>query len=129
MKNFLRNNKLFKNLTTLGNIPIIPRRILLCFFGSIVSPFILPLFSKSLRRIGGDTLRQISFVLMLLFAIGNVSKSQIVINEIGIAPTSGNGSGGEFIELFNKGGCTIDLSCYTLIFSSTSGSGSATGWT
>ncbi len=53
--------------------------------------------------------------------------SQVVINEVGIAPASGAGS--QFTELFNRSGCAIDLSCYTLVFSSTSGGGNPTGWT
>lgn len=61
-----------------------------------------------------------------LFYFAACAEAQIVFNEIGIAPSGGNG---EFIELYNRGNCSIDISCYTLIFSSISGSGNPTGWT
>jgi hypothetical protein len=54
---------------------------------------------------------------------------QVVINEIGVAPSTDNGSGGEFIELFNRTACNVDLSCYTLVFSSTTASSLPSGWT
>lgn len=53
-------------------------------------------------------------------------EAQIVINELGIAPSAGSL---EFIELYNRNSCTVDLSCYTIVFSGTSGSGNPTGWT
>lgn len=53
-------------------------------------------------------------------------KAQIVINELGIAPSAGSP---EFIELYNRSSCSVDLSCYTIVFSGTSASGNATGWT
>jgi len=65
--------------------------------------------------------------LFFFLSFARVAHSQLVINEVGIAPTGGNGS--QFVELFNRSGCTVDLSCYTLIFSSTSGGGNPTGWT
>lgn len=65
--------------------------------------------------------------LFFLLSLAEAASSQIVINEIGIAPTGG--AGNQFIELFNRNGCTVDVSCYTLVFSSTSGSGNPTGWT
>ncbi|MDQ3682493.1 MAG: lamin tail domain-containing protein, partial [Bacteroidota bacterium] len=50
-----------------------------------------------------------------------------MINEIGIGATSGDsGGGGEFIELYNKSGCTINIGCHVLVYSGTS-LGSA-GW-
>ena len=53
-----------------------------------------------------------------------------MINEVGIAPTGGtDGNGGEFIELFNRSGCDVNIGCYALVFSGTSGSGNPTGWT
>ena len=58
--------------------------------------------------------------------------AQVVINELGIAPTTGDAAGGgEFIEFYNKGGCNgaIDISCYVLIYSGTSGGGNATAFT
>lgn len=65
--------------------------------------------------------------LFICLLLASSSSSQIVINEVGIAPTSGVG---EFIELYNRDGCSVDLSCYTLVFSSTSATGgNPTGWT
>src|SRR5207245_163767 len=66
-------------------------------------------------------------VLSIVLLLTRAAASQIVINEIGIAPTGGAGS--QFVELFNRSGCPVDLSCYTLVFSSTSGGGNPTGWT
>ena len=67
-------------------------------------------------------------LILLLFSISaEAGFPQVVINEVGIAPTAGNG--GQFAELYNRSGCIIDLSCYTLVFSSTSGSNNPTGWT
>src|SRR5260221_11282260 len=69
-------------------------------------------------------------LLLLLLFNSSVSRSQIGINELGIAPSSAtNGNGGEFIELFNKSGAPVDIGCYVLIFSGTSGGGNPTGWT
>ncbi|MEO7394460.1 MAG: hypothetical protein ABIU11_05910, partial [Chitinophagaceae bacterium] len=54
--------------------------------------------------------------------------SQIVINELGIGAGSGDsGGGGEFIELFNKSGCSINIGCYVLVYSGTNVG--AAGWT
>lgn len=68
---------------------------------------------------------------VLIFSAKNLDvQSQVVINELGIAPNPGsNNVSGEFIELYNKGGCAVDISCYILLFSGTSGSGNPTGWT
>ncbi len=63
--------------------------------------------------------------LLALACLSMKASAQVVINEVGIAPV-GNG---EFIELFNRNGCAVDLGCYTLVFSSTSGGGNPTGWT
>lgn len=65
--------------------------------------------------------------LLLVLSLSKTAASQVVINEIGIAPAGGSGS--QFTELFNRSGCAVDLSCYTLVFSSTSGGGNPTGWT
>src|SRR6478672_4037215 len=55
--------------------------------------------------------------------------SQLVINEVGIAPGGGsNAHGGEFIELFNNSTSPVDIGCHVLMFSGTSNSGSPTGW-
>src|SRR5258706_6224744 len=69
-------------------------------------------------------------LLLLLSLNSNVSRSQIVINEIGIGascPSFFNcndaGGGGEFIELFNKSGCTQNIGCYVLVYSGPSGAG------
>ena len=60
------------------------------------------------------------------------SNAQIVINELGISPPSHNSGGGsEFVELYNKSGCSVDIGCYVIVFSSTSTNffGTfATGW-
>jgi len=61
-------------------------------------------------------------IVIALFVYSSV-KAQVVINEVNIAGTQ------EFIELYNKSSCPVDLSCYTLVFSSTSGGGNPTGWT
>lgn len=77
------------------------------------------------KQLPTTLMRQISTVYVFLsFALA--AKAQVVINEIGIAPAVRSS---EFIELYNKSSCAIDLSCYTLVYSSTSGSGNATGWT
>lgn len=65
--------------------------------------------------------------LLFFLSLAGAAASQVVINEAGIAPAGGAGS--QFTELFNRSGCAVDLSCYTLVFSSTSGGGNATGWT
>ena len=59
------------------------------------------------------------------------SHSQIRINELGIAPGVGDAAGGgEFIELYNQGGCVgpVDISCYVILYTGTSGGGNPTGW-
>ena len=56
----------------------------------------------------------------------------IVINEMGVAPTTGDAAGGgEFIELFNTSDCAIDLSCFVLTYTAASGGTppNPTGWT
>src|ERR1035437_9384684 len=75
----------------------------------------------------------ISFILPSLFTLSTLkSNAQIVINELGISPPSHNsGGGGEFVELYNKSGCSVDIGCYVIVFSSTSTNffGTfATGW-
>lgn len=64
-----------------------------------------------------------SFTIAFILFFSSVAKSQIVINEVGIAPVGGDGF--HFIELFNRAACTIDLSCYTVVYNSDTGS----GWT
>lgn len=59
----------------------------------------------------------------LLLLPSLAGKAQVLINEVNIAGPA------EFIELFNKSSCTVDLACYTLVFSGTSGGGNPTGWT
>lgn len=67
------------------------------------------------------------FLISLMFiALCCKAKAQIVINELGIAPSVGQL---EFIELYNKSSCAADIGCYTIVFSGTSGSGNPTGWT
>ena len=70
-------------------------------------------------------------VFILLFASVQ-SKAQVVINELGIAPTCLNcndGQGGEFIELFNAGPCPVDLSCDVIVFAGLSPGPGSEGWT
>jgi hypothetical protein len=69
--------------------------------------------------------RIICLILSFIFLIVSPkSNAQIVINEIGIgAPTGDAGGGGEFIELFNKSGCTQNIGCYVLVYSGPSGVG------
>lgn len=69
-------------------------------------------------------MRQLLVASFLFFC--HAAKTQIVINEVGIAPMPASRG---FIELYNKSNCAVDLSCYTLVFSGTSGAGNATGWT
>jgi gliding motility-associated-like protein len=59
-------------------------------------------------------------------------KAQVVINELGIAPSCAScnaAGGGEFIELFNQGPCPVDLSCNVILWTGVSGGGNPTGWT
>ena len=68
-------------------------------------------------------------ILLLLLVFGFTGRSQIIINELGIAPTTGDAAGGgEFIELFNQGPLPVDIGCYVIFFSSTSGSNNPTGF-
>ena len=67
--------------------------------------------------------RRLAFVLLILsiLFIENKSHAQIVINEIGIgAPSVRDAAGGgEFVELFNKSGCAVNIGCYVLVYSGT----------
>ena len=71
-------------------------------------------------------------VLFLLLFLGNAVRAQILINEVAIAPVPPGGSGSpanEFIELFNKSNCALNIGCYTLVYSTTSGGSNPAGWT
>src|SRR6188508_1813351 len=77
--------------------------------------------------------RRFAFVLLILsiLFIENRSHAQIVINEIGISSSVSSADaagGGEFVELFNKSGCTINIGCYVLVYSGTSSFLGASGW-
>src|SRR6187402_312910 len=77
--------------------------------------------------------RRLAYVLLILSTlfIENRSHAQIVINELGISSsvTSADAAGGgEFVELFNKSGCTINIGCYVLVYSGTSSVLGASGW-
>jgi gliding motility-associated-like protein len=77
-------------------------------------------------------LYQISFALLVFLLHTTSGQGQVVINELGIAPpcTSCNAAGGgEFIELFNKGCTSVDLSCHVIVWTGLSGGGNPTGWT
>ena len=74
--------------------------------------------------------KNLFYFLFSFWLIPNIGQSQIVINEVGIAPSAAPaGFSNEFIELFNKSSCVIDISCYTLVYSSTTGGGNPSGWT
>ena len=94
--------------------------------------------TKVLRNISTLYLRPVHFcarklrgysivLLVLLLFIANPGRGQVVINEVGIAPSGG--AGNQYIELFNRSACAVDISCYTIAFSSISGGGNPTGWT
>ena len=68
--------------------------------------------------------RRLPFVLLILstFFIETRSHAQIVINEIGISSSVSSADaagGGEFVELFNKSGCAVNIGCYVLVYSGT----------
>ncbi|HXC03364.1 MAG TPA: gliding motility-associated C-terminal domain-containing protein [Bacteroidia bacterium] len=73
------------------------------------------------------------YAVFLWLVIGSNSlHSQVVINELGIAPACSScnaAGGGEFIELYNRGPCTADISCNVILWTGTSGGGNPTGWT
>lgn len=68
----------------------------------------------------------ISFLFSILSLLSIHTEGQVVINELGIASTNDQGTGGEFVELFNKSGCDVDISCYVLMYSGTTYR--AAGW-
>src|SRR5439155_27035445 len=132
MKYFLRTLRIFENSTDPGNLPRIPRRSLLCFLSMMMWP---SKNNSSKKRTRAVHFSPFQFLLKFLFVSliflrSNISFSQIVINEVGIAPTGGtDGNGGEYIGLFNKSGCTMNIGCYVIVFSGTSTGGNPTGWT
>jgi hypothetical protein len=50
----------------------------------------------------------------------------VKINELGIRPAANDGSGGEFMELFNAGCTPVNIGCYTIAYKANS---SSTTWT
>ncbi|MFI5148449.1 MAG: gliding motility-associated C-terminal domain-containing protein [Bacteroidia bacterium] len=67
---------------------------------------------------------------MLLFVRQQIS-AQVVINELGIAPTCAScdaAGGGEFIELYNKGCSTVNIGCDIILFAGLSAGGNPEGW-
>jgi|GEM_PF-5713157 len=72
--------------------------------------------------------------LLILFTSQSVS-AQVIINEIGVAPTCAScdaAGGGEWIELYNTCSVTVPIGCYVIVFQSESGAGAggnATGFT
>jgi hypothetical protein len=75
-------------------------------------------------------------VTSLLFLFFTESYSaQVIINEIGVAPTCAScdaAGGGEWIELYNTCSVTVPIGCYVIVFQSESGAGvggNATGFT
>ena len=76
--------------------------------------------------------KRLHFFLILLFLLPGTfrASSQIVINEIGVGASCPGffncldaGGGGEFVELFNKSGCTQNIGCFVLVYSGPNGSG------
>ncbi|WP_217652915.1 lamin tail domain-containing protein, partial [Flavisolibacter ginsengisoli] len=97
----------------------LPKRLLSDFVRFMCQGLFISSFQK----------RLIPFLLIFIFQCSS-GWGQVVINELGIAPTGNtNGSGGEFIELLNKSNAPADIGCYVLLFSGTSGAGNPTGWT
>ena len=81
-------------------------------------------------------LKIIKTFFLIIVLLGGVKEvnAQVVINEVGVAPASGNsgldvGNGGEFIELFNQGTTCVDISCWVIMSAATSGGSNPTGWT
>src|SRR6185436_17459917 len=103
MKNFLRHSRLSENLIAHGNLKT-PGRKFLYFFSSIiffVSSVTKKSYNNKFYKLAGLPLAFLIFFLV----VGNTGKAQVVINEVGIAPTGGDGTGGEFIELFYRSAC------------------------
>src|SRR5438105_2223763 len=117
MNRFLRTQKIIKNLTGPGNFDRIAWRALLWIFSPIISHGTIN-SSKNKTVFGNSLLYRFLLkflVVLVIFLRSNVCFSQIVINEVGISPTGGtDGNGGEFIELFNKSGCTVNIGCYVV---------------
>ncbi len=73
----------------------------------------------------------ISVISIFLSSFFIQAKGQIVINEVGIGAPCINvflncdnaGGGGEFIELFNKSGCNVNIGCYVLLYTGLNGIG------
>src|SRR5262245_57482762 len=121
MKRLLRTIPLLNVIFTHGNKSKFPRRKSPCIDANASRSSPIKFFAKFLFALSFS----------LLFS-ANIVRAQVVINEVGIAPTGGtDGNGGEYIELFNKSGCTQNISCFTVVFSGTSGGSPAspTGWT
>ncbi|HXC05780.1 MAG TPA: lamin tail domain-containing protein, partial [Bacteroidia bacterium] len=75
---------------------------------------------------------KISFCLLAFVFAHTSGSAQVVINELGIAPNCAScnaAGGGEFIELYNRGPCTADISCHVILWTGLSGGGNPTGWT
>src|SRR5689334_14243804 len=105
MSRFLRAQKIIKNLTDPGNFDQITRRRLLWIFSPMISDVTIK--SSKIKTASQNNLLYrllLKFLVVLVILLrSNTSFSQVVINEIGIAPTGGtDGNGGEYIELFNK---------------------------
>jgi len=79
-------------------------------------------------------------VFACLFFCIKTTTSQVIINEVGIAPNTfstscflssntDGGQGGEFLELYNVGTSSVNIGCFVVMFVGTSGGGNPTGWT
>src|SRR5437762_34529 len=128
MKRLLRTIPLLRKFFTDGNKNKFLRRKSPCFYLSMQR---LSSFTNRPPQCSPKLIQRFFFILSFsLLLLVNSIRGQIVINEVGIAPTGGtDGNGGEYIELFNKSGCTQNIGCFVIVFSGTSGTDNPTGWT
>jgi hypothetical protein len=96
---------------------------------SISGQYVLPIYESLRKNIVG-----IASAILFLLASNSTLSAQVVINELGIAPDisvcdGDQAKGGEFIELFNKGCASVDISCNVILFVGVTGTGSPEGWT
>jgi gliding motility-associated-like protein len=92
--------------------------------------FYIPSLSK--KAISAKLVRLTVLAFLFLLLNRNSANGQILINELGIAPSCAScnaAGGGEFIELFNSGCASVNIGCYVIVWTGTSNSGNPTGWT
>jgi gliding motility-associated-like protein len=88
-------------------------------------------FVKVICENGRKNIMRVLLAAILLLGANARFSAQVVINELGIAPTNSSidaGGGGEFIELFNKGCGPVDISCNVILYVGVSGGGNPEGW-